>query len=90
MLKHIPVVQDARGVCRVGQGIEAVLGDELQLFVDIQVGLLHLSELLQVRNVHEQVRVQEVGIVDVAADSHDIRIVLPDKPGFQDGHCLVG
>ena len=89
-LEHILVVQDAGTVCHIRQTVNAVLRDKLQFVHNIHVRRLDVLHALKVRNVQEHICIQEVGIVDVAADADDVRIILTDKACFQHGHCLVG
>ena len=90
LFKQISVIKYACCVCHVRNRIGAVLRDKLQLFVNIQIRLLDILQPFIIGNVHEKIGIQEIGIVNIPADSDNIRIILPDKTGFQNRYRIVG
>ncbi len=88
--KKLPVVQDSRSIGDIGNSIITVHGHKFQLLVDLPVAFLDFVQEWLPFEVFEQTGVQESGVVDVAANGHDVRIIFPDKPCFQNGHGFIG
>ena len=88
-LEHRFVVKDAGGIGRVRHTEDAFGRDEFEAFEDVEVGLLDVFQAIIVGDVHEDACIHKVRVVDVAADADDVRIVLADEAGLQDGGGIV-
>ena len=89
LLEHIPVVEHSGRVRHIRNSEGSFCRNELQILQDVQVGLLDAAQALVIGNIGKDIRIYEIRIVDISSDSDDIRIVLTDKPGFQNSHCII-
>ncbi len=90
LLKHFPVVQDTRRVRHIGDCVCALHRNQLQRLVDIKVSLFDILEPRIVGNIRDDLGIHKIGVVDISPDPYNIRVILPDKPRFQNCHCVVG
>ena len=88
--EHVLVVEHARGVGDVGDAVDAVHRDVGDALHDLLVGGLDLVHAGIVGDVGEDVGVDEVGIGGVAADGHDVGVVLANEARLHDGDGVVG
>ena len=56
----------------------------------MQICRLYITHHIKVGDICEKLCVKEIGVVYIAAYSHNVGIILPYEPCFQDGHSLVG
>ena len=89
-LEHIPVVQDTGCIGHIGYRIVSFHRNQLQCLINGYIGRCNVFESLIVGHIRQDLCIHIVGIVDVAADTDNIRIILTDKPGSQNSRGIVG
>ena len=90
LLEHIPVVQDSCRVGHVRHCIGSLNWHKLKSLVDVQISLIDIRKSFIIRNILQDLRIHEIRIVDVSADSYDVGIILSDESRLQDRHRIVG
>ena len=88
-LEDVLVIKDTCTVCNIRQCIRAIFRNKFQFFFHVQICWLDIGNALKIRDIHEQIRVQEVGIVYITANADDVRIIFPNQSGFQNRNGFV-
>ena len=65
------------------------LSEQVPILFHVQICWLDIGNALKIRDIHEQIRVQEVGIVYITANADDVRIIFPNQSGFQNRNGFV-
>ena len=89
LLEKLTVVKDPGGIGHVRNRIDSVFRNEFQRFINFFICIFDRIQSLIIGNIHQHIRINKIGKVNIASDSDDIRIVLTDKSCLQHSHSIV-
>ena len=89
LLEKLTIVKDSGGIGHVRNRIDSVFRNEFQRFINFFICIFDRIQSLIIGNIHQHIRINKIGKVNIASDSNDIRIILTDKSCLQYSHSIV-
>ena len=63
ILKHIPVEQDTGSICHIWNTVCSFCWNKFQILTDRQIIFLYICQSIKIRNIHQHVCIQKIGII---------------------------
>ena len=87
--KHIPVIKYPCCIRYIRDAKRSFRWNNFQCFQNIFVRILNFPHHFTVGNIRQNSGIHIIRIIDIPANSDNIRIVLPDKPCPHNGRSIV-